>query len=291
MLRGVRLREPVDLEASLRGGQAFLWRHEGEEYRAVVGGAMWALRARPDGGVDASGMERSALRRYLRLDAADAARRRRLAEDPVLAAAMREYPGLRLLRQDPWETTVAFLTSANNNVLRIEGVLRKLVARYGEPLSENGERAFPSAARLARASEDDLRAAGLGYRAPFLKATAKMVAKDIDLVGLRGASIEETRATLLELPGVGPKVADCIALFSLDADDAFPVDRWVLRAANETFRREFEMRELVEFARERWGRDAGLAQQYLFHAVRVRAQAPGTRRKGLAPNRREAADT
>lgn len=277
----MRLPEPIDLEASLRGGQAFRWRREGDAYVGELGGRAVRFEPRADG-VEATGATRAAFARYLRLEPADAARRLRLAQDPALAEAMRAHAGLRMLRQDPWETTVAFLASANNNVLRIEGIVRGLAARYGEAL-EGGERAFPEPERLARVSEKSLRAMGLGYRAPFLRESARMVARgDVDVRALRGASREEAREALLRLPGVGPKVADCIALFSLDVDDAFPIDRWVLRAVSETFFGGAEMkpREVDAFAQARWGRDAGLAQQFLFHAVRMRERAPGTRRAG-----------
>lgn len=274
---------PVDLAHSLHGGQAFLWRRDEEAYVGLVEGA--PVRLRQDG-PHARLVEgaRAAVERYLRIEHTDDARRGRLARDPVLAGAMRATPGLRLLRQDPWETTVAFLTSANNNVLRIEGILRGLVATYGEPVGAHGLRAFPAPERLARATEARLRALGLGYRAPFLRDTARAVARgDVDLAALRGASREEAREALVALPGIGPKVADCIALFALDVDDAFPVDRWVLRAMERAFDRAFTLKDAAEFARGRWGADAGLAQQYLFHAVRLDAAAPGTARVKTPP--------
>lgn len=269
----MRLTGPIDLAHSLQGGQAFLWRRDGAGFEGHIGGKPVTLTS-AGSDVLALGQTRRNFERYFRLEPADAARRTRLSLDPIVAPSLEAMPGLRLLRQEPWETTVAFLTSANNNVLRIEGILRALVDAYGD---EGG--AFPSPERLARVPEASLRAAGLGYRAPFLRQSARLVAKgDVDLAALRGASHEEVREALLTLPGVGPKVADCIALFSLDVDDAFPVDRWVLRAMEEAFGRAFTLTDCGAFARARWGQDAGLAQQYLFHALRLRASAPGTRR-------------
>lgn len=267
----MRLPVPVDLAATLAGGQAFRWRRDGDAWVGPLGRRVVTWR---EGSV--TGAPRGVVEDYLRIGPEDAARRARLAKDRVLAPALAAHPGLRLLRQDPWETTVAFLTSANNNVLRIEGILRRIAETWGEPLGD-GHHAFPDAETLARARESDLRGVGLGYRAPFLKQTARLVAKgDVKLV--RGAPLAETREALLELPGVGPKVADCIALFALDCDDAFPIDRWVLRAVAAVAGREVKPREAESFARERWGQDAGLAQQYLFHAVRVKDGAPGTAR-------------
>lgn len=278
----MRLAGPVDLAASLHGGQAFRWHREGDLFVGPIGGAL--VRFAPRGAdVEATGAPRRTLERYLRIEPADRERRARLAQDRVLAPALAAMPGLRLLRQDPWETTVAFLTSANNNVLRIEGIVRALAAAFGDPIADASQphSVFPPPERIARATEARLRALGLGYRAPFLRETARLVARgEVDLGALRGASREEAREALLALPGVGPKVADCIALFSLDVDGAFPIDRWVLRAVSEAFfgGREVKAREVEAFAQERWGEDAGLAQQFLFHAIRMRARAPGVAR-------------
>lgn len=273
----MRLAGPIDLAATLHGGQAFRWSREGETWRGAVAASLVTLRA--DGaGIIATGAAKKVIVAYLRLEPAHDASLTRLRRDAILAPAIAAHAGLRLLRQDPWETTIAFITSANNNVLRIEGILRAIAKRWGEPLSDDMQ-AFPPPEKLARATDAQLRACGLGYRAPFVRASAKAIARgDVDLGSLRGAPLPEIRDALLPLPGVGPKVADCIALFSLDADDAFPMDRWMLRAMGDAFFGGVapKPREAVDFAAARWGRDAGLAQQFLFHAVRMGAGAPGT---------------
>lgn len=282
----VRLAGPIDLAATLQGGQAFRWtREEKGAFVGVVGRRVVRYEAAPGGAVLASSEPRappSWHARYLGATREDDAALERLRADPVLAPAILAHPGLRILRQEPWETTAAFLVSANNNVLRIEGILRGLAERgeaLGSPWGER--RAFPPPEVVARLSDAKLRALGLGYRAPFLRETARLVAAgEVELDSLVGAPLEEIREALLALPGVGPKVADCIALFALEAGGAFPVDRWVLRAVSEAFfgGREVKPREVEAFARARWGDDAGLAQQLLFHAVRMRANAPGARR-------------
>ena len=279
----MRITGPVDLAATLQGGQAFRWTQaEDGAFAGVVGRKAVRFAPLPGGALDVKGLRKAEAEAYLRLGPEDDARRARLAQDPVLAPALAAHPGLRLLRQDPWETTVAFITSANNNVPRIEGTLRQLARAHGDPVDEAGALfAFPAPETVARLREAALRAAGLGYRAPFVKETARRVAKgDVDLAALRGAPLDETREALLSLPGVGPKVADCIALFSLDADEAFPIDRWMLRAVGDAFfgGEARKPREVEAFARARWGRDAGLAQQLLFHAIRLRERAPGTDR-------------
>lgn len=283
----MRIEGPIDLRHSLLGGQAFRWREEEGVFRGELGGAPVELRQRDAGAVEATGAPRRALERYFRIERADAARRERLARDPALAPAMRALPGLRLLRQDPWEATVAFITSANNNVLRIERIVRGLSDALGEPLP-GGASAFPPPPILARATESRLRSLGLGYRAPFVRAAARTVARgDVDLAALRGGAREDVRDALLALPGVGPKVADCIALFSLDVDDAFPMDRWMLRVGAEVFGDRVGPKprheEVAALARERWGADAGLAQQYLFHAMRLREEGVGVGRLRVSP--------
>lgn len=281
----MRVEGPVDLASSLFGGQAFRWRREaGGAFVGAFGGAAWRLTDAP-GGVRAQAWPprpAQALAGYLDVSDEDAARRARLARDPVIAPALAAFPGLRLLRQDPWETTVAFITSANNNVLRIERILHAIARKWGARIDAPFDaRAFPDAATLARARDASLRGAGLGYRAPFVRDAARMVARgDVDLEAVRGAAPDEAREVLLALPGVGPKVADCIALFSLDVTGAFPMDRWMLRAVSDACfgGASVTAREAETFARARWGPDAGLAQQYLFHAARTAAAAPGTAR-------------
>lgn len=282
----MRLEGPVDLPGTLQGGQAFRWRRMDAGFVGAVGARLVELRAVRDGAVDARAWPRASAAwhaRHLGLGPEVDAARERLAHDPVLAPALAAHPGLRILRQDPWETTVAFITSANNNVPRIEGILDTLARLHGAPLAggSHDAHAFPEADALARMSETRLRAAGLGYRAPFVREAARMVARgDVDLHALVGAPLVDQREALLRLPGVGPKVADCIALFSLDGRGAFPLDRWVLRAVSDAYfdGRDIKPREAEVFAHARWGDDAGLAQQLLFHAVRMRSGAPGTSR-------------
>jgi N-glycosylase/DNA lyase len=278
----VRLPGPVDLPATLRGGQAFRWEARGPGFVATVGARVVGYQPAPGLAVEARAWPRASAAwhaRYLGATPQDDAALARLARDPALAPAIRAHPGLRILRQEPWETTVAFLVSANNHVARIEGILRRLAAlgpALDSPLGVG--HAFPAPETVARVPEARLRAMGLGYRAPFLRATSRMVAAgDVDLDALSGAPQDETREALLALPGVGPKVADCIALFGLGVTGAFPVDRWVLRAVSDAFfgGAPVRPRDAEAFARARWGDDAGLAQQYLFHAWRVSAKRRG----------------
>lgn len=192
-------------------------------------------------------------------------------DDENLNAAARNYPGLKVLRQDPYETVVSFIISANNNIKRIKGIIERICAKYGSEIKDGrGEfHAFPTAEQLARATEDELRELGCGYRAPYIAETAKAIAEGFDLESLKNTEYDEAKKTLMKLKGVGPKVADCILLFSLEHYNAFPKDVWVKRLMRELYGVSGNDREIQRFAEEKFGKYAGIAQQYLFHAARM----------------------
>jgi len=282
----VKTASPVLLRATLRGGQAFRWREHGDAFVGVLGDRPVLLREHPKGVEMEGAAPEATVREYLRLGDPYERDLEALAADPFLAQAITAYRGLRVLRQDPWECLVAFITSANNNVVRIEGLLDRLSLRAGDrvPSPWGTLRAFPGPEAVARLRETTLRSMGYGYRAPYLRETARRIAGgDLDLAALRTAPYPEAHAALLALPGVGPKVADCVCLFSLDKGEAFPVDVWIDRVVSEVYfgGAPLKPREVQAFARERWGARAGLAQQFLFHAARL--QGIGAREGRRAP--------
>jgi len=273
------VRGPLDLALTFGCGQAFRWRHEAGAWSGVVGRAearvAWdrpgaVLRLELRGQDEGAG----AWSRYLRLD-----------EDPQVhlegAEALRSLPGfdallgLRLLRQEPWETVASFIGSAAANIRKITTCVEGLAERYGEPIEGSARRAFPSIGAVARRRERDLRSVGLGFRAPYLLATARRLDRHpIDWESLRRAPLDEARARLGELPGVGNKIADCVLLFGIGRLDAFPVDRWIRRATMELAgRRRAKDRELEEWAM-RLGPGRGYLQQVLFHLRRTGGPFP-----------------
>jgi len=142
----------------------------------------------------------------------------------------------------------------------------------GDPAGEEPAYSFPGFARLAEVSESDLRGCKLGFRAPYLRGTAqKLAAGEVDLGRLHGLSLDEARAELLQLPGVGVKIADCVLLFAYGFAEAFPVDVWILRALRRHYfpRLSVSPARLRRFIRAHFGPRAGYAQQYLFHYIRV----------------------
>lgn len=223
------------------------------------------------------GLRSQDLVRYFRLDASHERFLREVRRDPPLERALAAFPGLRLLDQDPWEVFVAYIVSQNSNIAKIARTLEALAQRAGVPVDWDGGtwHRFPTPAQLAALPESELRGTGMGYRAPFLAQASTLVATDrLPLRRLRRWSFERARQALLEVPGVGPKVADCILLYGLGHLEAFPTDVWIGRVMKELYfqRRKMTYTRVGQFARHHFGSQAGYAQHFLFHYRRVRGE-------------------
>jgi N-glycosylase/DNA lyase len=210
----------------------------------------------------------------------------RLEEDPSIhlehAGELRDVPGfmpllgLRLLRQEPWETLASFICSAAANIRKITTCVEGLALAWGDTIDGSTRRGFPPAEAIARVKEGDLRKLGLGFRAPYLLAAAKKIVRTPgwSWEALRTAPIGASREKLTALPGVGPKIADCVLLFGLDRLEAYPVDRWIRRATMElSSRRRARDQDLALWA-ERLGPSRGYLQQLLFHLRRTSGPLP-----------------
>ena len=195
--------------------------------------------------------------------------------DSYLANSIEYGSGIRILNQDLWETIISFVISANNNIPRIKGIINKISKAYGEEIEWNGVKyyTFPTAEKLANATVADLRNLGLGFRdVRVYETTHKILNKEVDLDKLHEEpNTQKVRDSLLTLSGVGPKVADCILLFStLKRFDVFPIDVWVRRVMNELYIKnedesKVNKKEIEKLAKEKYGNLEGLAQQYLFY--------------------------
>ncbi|MBX3745241.1 MAG: 8-oxoguanine DNA glycosylase [Verrucomicrobiae bacterium] len=279
-VREFRVRD-YDLGATLDSGQAFRWVFRDGAWEGVVGGRWVRLSSgegviRAESGVDPGNWEW--LREYLRVSVDLEAVLATFPPDAVLAEAVRSCRGLRLLRQDPWECLASFLMSSTKQIPQIRQVVGLLCERWGKPVrgSEGGPmfHAFPEAGVLAKVSESELRECRMGFRAASLRAAAGAVASgNLDLEGLKALSLNEARARLEGLPGVGRKIADCVLLFAGGFDAAFPVDVWVRRALGEWYfpGRTVRAAEIMALAEGHFGPYGGWAQQYLFHGIRKRA--------------------
>ena len=283
--------QPLDLQACLLGGQAHRWKPEGDWYSGVLWGNLVLTRqlgrnveflsapASPESLVQR-------LREYLRLDDDLLSIYDDITQDANVSAQVKRYPGLRVLRQDPWECLVAYICSANSNIETIHLNMERLSDEFGSPLNlaspappPDGpgilrRHTFPTPADLAEAGENELRRLKLGFRAPYVHQAAVAVLEgSLDLNLLVRAPYDETKAQLMALRGIGDKIADCIALMSLEKLEAFPIDVWVRRALADWYfpgQKTPTNRTLLPWAQDYFGRYAGYANQYLFHGRRLR---------------------
>jgi N-glycosylase/DNA lyase len=254
-----------DLRHTLESGQFFRFAPAGDgAYFIHAAGRLF--RARQEGPrLRVEGAPAPFARRFFALDHDGEAVARALRRDPALRPALRAVPGLRILRQDPWECTAAFIVSICSNIPRIARTVENLARAWGRPVRLGGfeARAFPPPEALRDAAA--LRRLGLGFRAPYLATTARLAAAGFldDLARLPFAAARER---LQELPGVAEKVADCVLLFAYGRLEAFPVDTRIRQAMRKLFfaGRPVPDREIRAFARDRWGPLAGYAQQYLY---------------------------
>ncbi len=183
--------------------------------------------------------------------------------------------GIRILNQDLWETIISFIISANNNIPRIKGIIERLSEKYGNEIEFNRKKyyTFPTPEQLKNVSVEEYRKIGLGFRDIRLYETTKMILeKQVDLEKMKqNPNTTEVRDELLKLSGVGPKVADCILLFSdLKRFEVFPIDVWVRRVMNDLYIKQEDetkvsKKQIEKIAQEKFGDLAGLAQQYLFY--------------------------
>jgi N-glycosylase/DNA lyase len=195
-----------------------------------------------------------------------------VAIDDVMRKAVEFGGGIRLLRQEPWETLISFILSSNNRIPRIMKIIEDISRLYGSELKYRGRKyhAFPEVQSLAACSLEQIEVCRAGYRCGYIQQTAADVAVGaFDLQQLAGLDTADARNYLLQLHGVGCKVADCMLLYSGMKQDVFPTDVWVRRVMEELyFKREVSFKEVQQFAAEHFGEYAGIAQQYLFYYAR-----------------------
>ena len=270
-----------DLGGTLDSGQAFRWIFDAGRWWGVIGPRWVRLQSVP-GAIVAETVppvhDWTWLTHYLQVDVDLAAVVSTFPDDPPMQAAVAACRGLRLLRQDPWECLASFILSSTKQIVQIRQVIAALCSRFGESLPVPpgcaAAWAFPTAAQLAARSEEEIRRCKAGFRAPYLLAAARAVADGtLDLSRLASVPMAEARRTLMSVPGVGGKVADCALLFSLGFGMAFPVDVWVDRAVRELYFRNRQVKpaRLKQFTTEHFGPHSGYAQQYLFHHARLQS--------------------
>ena len=310
MMRQLAITQPFDLKLSLTMGQAFRWRELGDGWFSGVLGENLVHIRQTDVGVEyrvggqrgeraATDADDEMLRRYFREDDDVAAIYESISRDPKVATIIEEFPGLRILRQDPWECMVSYICSANNNVKRISEIVETIACEFGRPLElvSDTNTVFPAPDQIladtGHVTKLKKLQLGLNRDKNVVKAAYRFADGELNPNRLRSASYQDVMLTLMEGPrhrskanGIGPKIADCIALFSLDQLEAFPVDLWVWRAITQAYPEwgfpegtkptDREMREASRQARQVFGKYAGYANQYLFYWRRLHGEAPLT---------------
>lgn len=266
---------PLDLGATLKCGQAFRWNEEedgtftGVVSKAVVNAAqvgetlcirISTKMCTPSDVV----LTEDFWKNYFAVDVDYDGLHSLYRRNKNLGKCVDYAPGIRVLRQDFYETLISFIISQNNNITRIGSIIKKLSSLYGEEVGESkcGEKlySFPEASVLSKLSVEDLAPLRAGYRTPSIIGGAKLVSSVFfEEAKLMEMSLQDARELLMEAKGVGPKIADCVLLFGLGRFDAFPVDVWMRRAMSTLFPDGLPKYVLPS---------AGIAQQYIFHYMR-----------------------
>jgi N-glycosylase/DNA lyase len=288
-----------DLAMTLGSGQVFHWQKMGDGFVGTIGdlpvyleqgGSVLKVRC---GATPQPARQRRALPRvvahYFALDHPLVEICTSFPDDPVMNAARDFCRGLRIIRQPKWECLATFICSSMKQVAHIRQISLALRKRFGEQRRIGGRvlYTFPSAQRIARASEKRLRECALGYRARHLRATAQLVSSaECNLQAWSALSDAELRKHLCALPGVGAKIANCVMLFGYERLRAFPIDVWIERVLRQQYfpgRKKIAAQRLREFSETYFGEHGGYAQQYLFHHARTALRKSGTSKRQRRP--------
>jgi len=300
----VPLDAPFSLAYTLESGQLFRWVRRGEWWSGVVSGGV--LRLKQEGEIlrcvaSSELLDSGFVARYFRLDVDLDHILAGISRDETVSRAVERFYGLRIVGQDVWECLASFVLATNTNIPRIRRMVDAVSSRYGDAIEFEGEKhsAFPSPQALGAASEKDLVACGLGYRAPFLRRVALAVSEGkVDFQALANLGYLESKKLLTRellgeklLLGVGQKVADCVLLYSCGKEEAFPIDVWIARVLATSYptllgpsmRKRYAADGKVKLSpsdydkisarvRAYFGRYAGYAQLYLYMAAREESE-------------------
>jgi N-glycosylase/DNA lyase len=250
----LKLKEPLNLEFTLNSGQAFNWKKK-EFWEGTIKGKK-ARIGKSGNNLFFEGVEKRDVENFFKLDESLNYIRSSImlkSNDRLVEKLFKKYEGLRILRQDPWECLISFIISQQSSIQTIKKRVERLYSL------NNG--VFPDPETLSRFSEEDFKRMNFGYRSGYIKKSSEIIANGFQLERLKEKSFEETLEELKSLPGVGDKVAKCVMLFSLDFNEAFPVDTHIEKIMRRHYRKK---KNIQEFAVKHFGDYAGYAQQYLF---------------------------
>ena len=268
----------INLEHTINSGQVFLWQRHGKKWYGVDGNNVISVSEQSPSRVRSYSGENVDI---FRQGDDFGAILRQISRDKTVRDAAKKFPGLRLMRQDPFQCYVSFIVSANSSIQNIRRTLQKIATRFGKKITfDNIEfHLFPEPQKLAGASRSELLSCGLGYRAEFVKNAATSAReKQIDFDFLKKTDYYTAKESLLGIPGIGNKVADCIMLFSLEKLESFPLDRWIVRSLQKHYPKKFSFegktltdkkyRALHDQLVDYFGPNAGYCQQFLFKTIR-----------------------
>jgi len=261
----VRIELEVSLDPTLGCGQAHRWRKTGNTWNGVIGDRVISL-TESAGGFEAEGCsDKNVLLSYFRsADDLPGIIREISDADPYVASLSSACPGMRILKQEPWECLATYVLATNANVKRIAKMVESVCDLFGKDLGER--RAFPTPGEILD-KQEDIPSCRLGYREERFIGLAENAEKGtIDLEAIGEMDYEGCIGSLTEIDGVGPKVADCVALFGFGHLEAFPVDARISKCLEEMYGVKGNYKTMAGFGRDKFGRYAGYAQEFLYHS-------------------------
>ena len=270
----------INVENSINSGQVFLWRKNKDIWYGVNGqdilkiSKVGTIKSYQNTKIDFF-RKRDNIEKIIKS----------ISKDNVTKKAVKQYLGLRILEQDPFQCLISFIVSSNSNIQKIKNSLEKISKKFGEKVEFEKQEffLFPKPENLAKASINEIKSCGVGYRAKFIIEAANMVVlKKINFEYLKKCNYLDAKEEICKIPGVGNKVADCILLFSLNKLESFPLDRWMIRILEKYYSDKFQLgtksitQKQYEILHEKivnhFGPYAGYAQQFLFKMERENYQ-------------------
>jgi len=266
----------IDVDNSINSGQVFLWEKDGTDWYGINGQDI--LKINKNGVIKSI---RNSKTDFFRNNDNIQEIIKSISKDKTVKKAVKEYEGLRIFKQDPFQCMISFIISSNSNIQKIKSSLEKITRKFGTKVKIEGKEffVFPKPEKIGNASINEIKACGVGYRASFVKEAAKMVTlKKINFEYLEKCDYNEAKKNICSVPGIGNKVADCIMLFSLNKLQAFPLDTWMIKILEKYYSKEFKIetktitQKQYELLHEKivnyFGPYCGYAQQYLFKMER-----------------------
>ena len=267
----------VNVRDTINSGQTFLWENYKNVWFVINGQNVIVIRQNPSEVLKLS----NEAKKFFRNDDDFKEIVRSISRDKIVKNAVKHYPGLRITRQEPFQCYISFIVSANSNIPNIRMRLQKLCRKFGAKtyVEKREFFVFPTPQILANATMSDLLECGLGYRAKYVKsASHAVVSEEIDFDYLKKTKYQIAKESLLKIPGIGGKVADCVLLFSLEKLEAFPLDTWMTKIMQKYYSNEFSLgkntitkkryerihQEVIDY----FGNFAGYSQQFLFKMER-----------------------